>query len=129
MGSAAATLLHGDAKLWNLGLEGDRLVAIDWGDLTGIGPAEIDLAWFAVTSRGRIEWTPDEVFAAYETQGGRRLDPRALDLACIGALAQLGFSLAGLCLTGDEPVRARTSERLAWWVTRVRKALLTWSPG
>jgi hypothetical protein len=129
LAAAPATLLHGDAKLENLGLDGARLVAIDWGELTGIGPAEIDVAWFALMSGWRLDWTPGEVFAAYDRQASRPLDPRALDLACIGSLAQMGFKLAGRRLAPDEPTRARASALLAWWVTRVRHALSsTWSP-
>lgn len=49
-----ATLLHGDPKLENLGMTGDRLVAIDWGELTGFGPREIDVAWYAQKGSARI---------------------------------------------------------------------------
>jgi hypothetical protein len=72
--------------------------------------------------------TPGEVFAAYEEQAGRTFEPRELDLACIGALAQLGWKLAARSRAQDEPTRARSSALLAWWVDRVRRALLTWSP-
>ena len=127
--SAPATLVHGDAKLENLGLDGDRLVAIDWGELTGSGPAEIDVAWFAIMSGCRLDCLPDEVFAAYEQRASRRLDPRALDLACIGSLAQMGFKLAGRSLVKNEPTRARATTLLEWWVARTRQALsATWSP-
>ena len=128
MASAPATLLHGDAKLGNFGLDGDHLVGIDWGELTGVGPAEIDVAWFAVTSGWRIDWLPDQVFTAYSQQADRPLDARALDLACIGSLAQQGFRMAGQQRAEGEATRARASVLLGWWVDRVRQALLTWSP-
>lgn len=128
LAAAPATLVHGDAKLENLGLDGDRLVAIDWGELTGTGPAEIDVAWFAVMSGWRIDGLPGDVFSAYDRQARRRLDPSALDLACIGSLAQMGFRLAGRCRANDAPTRARATTLLAWWVARVREALSTWSP-
>ena len=128
MAASPPTLLHGDCKIWNLGLKGDRLVAIDWGELTGFGPAEIDVTWFALLNGWQFEWLPEEVFAAYDAQPGRRLDPRALDLACIGSLAQQGFRLAGRCRADDEPTRSLAAVLLAWWVDRVRRALLTWSP-
>jgi aminoglycoside phosphotransferase (APT) family kinase protein len=128
MASAPATLVHGDAKLENLGACANRLVAIDWGELTGIGPAEIDVAWLAVMSGWRMDVLPDEVFAAYGQQADRRLDPRALDLACIGSLAQMGFKLAARCRAADQPTRDRAALLLDWWVTRVRVALTAWSP-
>jgi len=128
MEAAPPTLLHGDAKLWNLGLVGDRTVAIDWGELTGVGPAEIDVAWFALMSGPSVDLTPEEMFAAYEAQACRRLVPKALDLACIGSLAQMGFRMANGTQASDEPTRGRYTTLLAWWVARVRQALLNWSP-
>lgn len=134
------TLLHGDLKLDNLGLREDRLVAIDWGELTGTGPAEMDLAWFAamntVAPPGRAEWAvdamPDEVFSTYEHMSGRGLDTRALDLSCIGMLAQVGCLLASLTFVDGvavgEPARARAACLMDWWVDRVREARNTWSP-
>lgn len=133
-----ATLLHGDFKLGNLGLRDGRLILIDWGELTGTGPAEIDVAWFAMTStnppvrRGEfaIDAMPDVVFRAYEAQSGGHLDPHAVDLACIGALAQCGFMLAAFAAHAPESaVGVRASLLLSWWVARVRQALdATWSP-
>ena len=128
MAAAPATLLHGDAKLENLGLDGERLVAIDWGELTGIGPAEIDVAWFAVMCGWRTDGLPGDVFAAYDERAHRRLDPTALDLACIGSLAQMGFRMAGRCRANDAQTRTRAATLLAWWTARVRAALSTWSP-
>lgn len=135
--AAPWTLLHGDAKLDNLGLRGDRLVAIDWGELTGTGPAEMDLAWLASentptlprTTTPRIDAMPDELFAAYEAQARRRLDPLTLDLACTGMLVQQGFWLAALAFVSqEEAVRTRGAVLLDWWVGRAGEALETWSP-
>jgi hypothetical protein len=136
--AAPQTLLHGDAKLNNMGLRDDgRLVLIDWGEVTGTGPAEMDVVWFVATSTfwmpGSITWAvdalPDELFAVYEARAGRPLDSRALDLACIGILAQCGSLLAVSAMAGpDEATCARAAEILDWWVTRVRRALDTWSP-
>src|SRR5262245_19392906 len=61
------TLLHGDAKMGNLGLRvrragGRRLVAVDWGELTGFGPAEIDVAWYVLTSGSRIGAAREALF-------------------------------------------------------------------
>jgi hypothetical protein len=107
-----STLLHGDPKLENLGLAGDTLVAIDWGELTGFGPREIDIAWYAQKGSERIGCTPDDVFTDYEAASNRPLDREAVDLACIGALAQMGFRLAG-----------GAADQLEWWVERIRSAL------
>lgn len=136
--AAPATLLHGDFKLGNVGLRGDRLVAIDWGELTGTGPAAIDVVWFAMATTNppfgggapAIDAMPDAVFRAYATQANRPLDPRALDLACIGALAQSGFILGAFAAGAPESRSGvRASLLLGWWVARIRQALdATWSP-
>jgi hypothetical protein len=51
------TLLHGDAKLANLGRGPNGLIAIDWGDLTGFGPPEVDAAWYALMNEPRLGLT------------------------------------------------------------------------
>jgi hypothetical protein len=115
-----ATLLHGDPKLENLGWSEGRLVAIDWGELTGSGPREVDVAWYAQKGSARIGCTPDEVFSDYDAVSREPLDPHALDLACVGALAQMGFRLAAAAFAAPSPA---AREQLDWWVARVRGAL------
>jgi hypothetical protein len=118
-----STLLHGDAKLENLGLSDDRLVAIDWGDMTGFGPREIDVGWFALKGSIRAGCAPDELFADYAAASGRPLDPDALDLVCIGSLAQMGFRMAvGAYASGPEPPEV-AGPQLEWWTARVAAAL------
>lgn len=122
--AASPTLLHGDVKPENLGLSDGQLVAIDWGELTGTGPAETDVAWFAVQGTWRVDMLPDEVFWLYDQHATRPLDRTALDLACVGAVAQMGFKLALRAVRApDEGVRARARTLLAWWVSRVDEAL------
>jgi hypothetical protein len=117
------TLLHGDAKLENLGHTTNRIVAIDWGDLSGIGPREVDVAWYALKGATRIECTPDELFRQYEEVSGVHLDPEAVDLACVGSLAQMGFRLAlGAFDKGPEPTEIATTQ-LEWWQQRAHAAL------
>jgi hypothetical protein len=41
----AATLVHGDLKMANLGIDGDRLVLLDWGTLTTRSPAQRSVNW------------------------------------------------------------------------------------
>ena len=123
LGAFASTLLHGDAKLMNLGLSPRGLVAIDWGDITGLGPREVDVAWYALKGCDRIGCTPGDVFADYEDASGARLEPEALDLVCIGSMAQMGFWF-GNAVFGPDPQRAAiVNPLLDWWVGRVRAAL------
>ena len=129
LNAAPSTLLHGDAKLENLGLWPDgRLVAIDWGDLTGIGPPEIDVAWYALKAASRVGCCPEDVFDDYRMASAEPLDAVALDVACVGSLAQMGFRLAlGAFDNGPEdPTTAR--RLLRWWVGRTRDALTRLGP-
>ena len=117
------TLLHGDAKLENLGLNPHGLVAIDWGDLTGFGPREIDIAWFALKGAARIGCHPDEIFADYEATTGRPMEPEALDLACVGSLAQMGFRFALGAFASGPNAPDVVASQLTWWTARVSAAL------
>jgi Phosphotransferase enzyme family len=119
----SSTLLHGDAKLENLGLRGGGLVAIDWGDLTGFGPPEVDLAWYALKGAARIGCAPDVLFGDYQAAARRPLEPEALDLASVGSLAQMGFRFAvGAFASGPEPPDVATWQ-LEWWTARAAGAL------
>jgi phosphotransferase family enzyme len=117
------TLLHGDAKLENLGLGSNDLVAIDWGDLTGFGPPEVDLCWYALKGAARIGCSPDELFADYQAATTRPLEPEALDLACIGSLAQMGFRFAVGAFASGPASHGVDAAQLAWWTARARTAL------
>jgi Phosphotransferase enzyme family len=118
-----ATLLHGDAKLENLGLNRGKLVAIDWGDLTGFGPREVDVGWFALKGAARIGCSPDDVFADYEKASSRTLDPNALDLVCVGSLAQMGFRFALGAFASGPDLPEVAARQLEWWAGRAAAAL------
>jgi hypothetical protein len=122
------TFVHGDLRLHNLGLSDDRVVLYDW-ELAGTGPGAVDLAWYVIISASRIDATRDDVIDDYKRIAGDRFDPVAWDLACIGALARLGWNKAiDIVENPDESVRAQERADLDWWIGRVREALETWSP-
>jgi hypothetical protein len=116
-------LLHGDAKLENLGLGAEKPVLIDWGDLTGFGPVEVDAGWYVLKGGARIAAELGDLFADYEAASGRTLNPRALDLVCLGTLAQMGFRMANSARHGRPETRAIGADHLDWWVRRVRPVL------
>jgi hypothetical protein len=121
------TLVHGDLKLANLGLAPDRVVMIDWGTLTGVAPAAVDLAWYLAINGARFEATADAVLADLRAVAAG--EPRVFDVALVGALVQLGWNKALDALQSPDPVK-RAVERagLDWWVATVRGALDAWSP-
>ncbi|HEX7473176.1 MAG TPA: hypothetical protein VF323_08830 [Candidatus Limnocylindrales bacterium] len=123
------TLVHGDYRFANLGLRADRVVVIDWGSSCVVGPAALDLAWYLIVGATRIDATRDEVIDDFIAVEGARHEPRALGLALIGALAQLGWNKALDVLENDDPeVRARERADLDWWVARMRRELDAWGP-
>ena len=123
------TLVHGDYRFANLGLRADRVIVIDWGSSCVVGPAALDLAWFLIVGATRIGASRDEVIDDFIELEGARHEPRALGLALIGALAQLGWNKALDVLENDDPVaRARERGDLDWWVARVRRELDAWGP-
>lgn len=67
---------------------------------------ETEVAWHALENALRIDSMPGDVFEDIATTAGRPLDYKALDLACVGSLAQMGFSA-----------------QFAWWTAPVRVAL------
>lgn len=123
------TLIHGDARLWNMGLGRDALVMIDWGERTGRAPATVELASFIAFDAAYLPVSRDETIAVYRGLVSE-VDQGALDLALIGGLVQLGCNhVFDLVLHGTDDARARAEEALAWWVPTVRRALeRTWAP-
>ncbi len=122
------TLIHGDYRLHNLGLNDDHVVAIDW-EVVGEAPPAVEFAWYLIISASRIDASREQVIDDYREIAGDRFDARAWDLACIGALMWLGWNKAIDIVENPDPA-IRTQERadLDWWVARVRESLETWSP-
>jgi hypothetical protein len=122
------TLIHGDYRLHNLGLNDENVVVIDW-EVVGTAPPAVEFAWYLIISATRIDASREQVIDDYRQIAGDRFDPVAWDLACIGALMWLGWNKAIDILENPDPA-IRTQERadLDWWIVRVREALGTWSP-
>ncbi len=122
-----STLVHGDLKLANLGVDRDRVIVLDWGTLTTWAPSAVDYAWYIAINAAALGRDHDQLLndvRAVEAGG----DATALRLALIGALAQLGWEKA-LGATADDPAtRQRERKDLSWWVAQVRNALEVWSP-
>jgi hypothetical protein len=122
------TLIHGDLRDEQIGLDGDRLVAVDWGGATQGHPV-VELGWYMMHDVWRIEATHDEVVEDFRRARGEADDPAALDLGMISGLAMYGWILGhSAVIHTDEAERAWAREELDWWVPRVRLALETWSP-
>ena len=123
------TLIHGDVRFSNLGVSDSRVVLIDWGERTGQAPAAVELASFLMFDAARMDGSRDDVIADFRELYGDRFDERALRLALIGGMVQLGPNpVLDLVLTGGDAARASATSQLRWWTARVATALETWSP-
>jgi hypothetical protein len=121
------TLVHGDLKLGNLGLAPDRVVVIDWGDRAGIAPPAVEFAWYLAANATRIAASRDELVADFVAAEEPRHDGRALRLALLGGLVQLGWNKAlNATEPADEALRAMEAADLAWWVAQARLTLEAW---
>jgi len=129
LGRCEQTLVHGDLRLANLGVADDRIVLIDWGERTGFAPAPVELASFLVFDAPRLDISRDDVIADFRLLYGDRFDERALQLALIGGMVQLGPNpVLDFVLHGREESRTSAIEQLNWWIEKVSVAFETWSP-
>jgi hypothetical protein len=127
------TLIHGDVRLANLGLDDEdpgRLVLVDWGERTGTAPGAVELASFIVFDGHRLDCSRDDVLADYRELAGPDYDEQAMHLALIGGLVQLGPNLVlDVALGGGDEAVAAATEALAWWSAKVAHALeAAWAP-
>ena len=63
MAAYPASLLHGDLKFANLGFDAERVVILDWGSVTGMGPRATDHAWYLAINGATVASTLDELLA------------------------------------------------------------------
>ncbi|MDP9325945.1 MAG: hypothetical protein M3O87_05340 [Candidatus Dormibacteraeota bacterium] len=99
-------------------------ILLVWGELTGFGPPEVDLAWYLLQNAPRIDASREALISDYEQSAGQRLNPRVLAITFIGSLAQLGFRMAFLAnMSPDLTTRVQAAEGLKWWIDRAREAL------
>jgi hypothetical protein len=107
--------LHGDWKLGNVGIDGDRTILLDW-TYPGVGPAAHDLAWYLSLNRARLpEPKEDAIEATRRSLEAHGVDTRGwweaqVGLCLLGALVQFGWEKA----LGD-------ADELGWWCDRARE--------
>jgi hypothetical protein len=117
------TLCHGDLRDDNLGLDGERVVVLDW-DIATRGSAAVELAWFLCHDAWRIDATKDEVVEDFLAAEDGAVGAEALDLGLISGLVQYGWIFGHSAVVHPDPAeRAWARDELAWWVPRVRAAM------
>jgi hypothetical protein len=127
-----STLIHGDLKLANVGIEpGGTIDLVDWQMVT-VAPVAVELGWFLVSNVASLPLKPDDVLARYyaalmkQGPGGRAVagdwDAQVDCTILVGLLlrgwrkgadAEAGATLASGVSAADD---------LAWWCDRAVKA-------
>lgn len=135
------TLNHGDLRRANIAFEGDVVTLIDW-EFAARAHAACDLQWHFFLEL--VAYPPDDgkglddraglvdhYLERLEAELGRPVDraafARALDLAWLRVLVQLGFCLVDP-LIGDHDAddEAKVRARCRWSIERARRAAERW---
>lgn len=120
--------LHGDLKLGNAALAGDRTVwMIDW-QMTLVAPIAVELGWFLVCNVAGLPVPPDEVLERYRLAAGHPSDAlwaAQRDLAIVVGLLLRGWrkgldAEAGLVTAYGWDAAAD----LAWWGSEAVEAAM-----
>lgn len=128
LSARGSTLLHGDLRDEHLGVDGDRVVLIDWG-LATQGHPVVDLSWYLMHCAWRIDASRDEIVEDFRRARGGAEDPEALEVGLLTGLVQYGWIIGHSAVVHPDPAeRAWAREELDWWVPRARRALAAWSP-
>jgi hypothetical protein len=124
-----ATLIHGDLKLANVGIEaGGAVAVVDW-QMVMLAPVAIELGWFLVSNVNALPLPPKEVLDRYWAARARlgavaRAErTRQDDLAILVGLLLRGWrkgydAEAGITLASGVPAR----DDLTWWCERAIEA-------
>ena len=120
-----ATLIHGDLKLANAGIDADgALAVVDW-QMVMLAPIAIELGWFLVSNVASLPMPPDEVMRRYGAHLARRadFDGAGFDAAILVGLLLRGWrkgmdAEAGITLASG----VSAADDLAWWCERAVEA-------
>jgi hypothetical protein len=80
-----STLIHGDLKLANVGIEPDGTVdLVDWQMVT-VAPVAVELGWFLVSNVASLPLAPDAILDRYETKVGYAITDNEDDHGWVGS--------------------------------------------
>jgi hypothetical protein len=126
--ACGTTVIHADIRDEQIGLEGDRLILLDWGRASQGHPV-VDFFWSICHNGWRTDATHDELVEDFRRARGERDDPRAVELGVIAGLVMYGWVFGHSVAYHPDPAeRDWARDELGWWVPRARRALETWSP-
>ena len=125
LGLQPATLIHGDLKLANAGIEADgALAVVDW-QMVMLAPIAIEIGWFLVANVASLPVHPDDVVRRYRAHLAKRadFDEVGFDAAILVGLLLRGWrkgmdAEAGVTLASG----VGAADDLAWWCERAVEA-------
>ena len=138
LASQRATLIHGDLKLANVGIEADgSIVMVDW-QMVMLAPIAVELGWFLVSNVASLPLPADKVIDRYRSKlawahldaeedgrwvGGANLDDDGVAAAILVGLLLRGWrkgmdAEAGITLASG----VSAADDLAWWCERAVEA-------
>ena len=120
------TLIHADIRDEQIGIDGDRLVLLDWGRASQGHPV-VDFFWSICHNAWRVDATHDELVEDFRRARGEHDDPRAVELGVIAGLVMYGWVFGHSAAYHPDPAeRTWAREELDWWIPRARRALEAW---
>jgi hypothetical protein len=122
------TLIHADIRDEQIGLDGDRLILLDWGRASQGHPV-VDFFWSICHNAWRVDASHDELVEDFRRARGELDDPHAVELGVISGLVMYGWVFGHSATYHPDPAeRDWARHELAWWIPRARQALESWSP-
>jgi hypothetical protein len=126
--ACGTTIVHADVRDEQLGLEGERLVLLDWGRASQGHPV-VDFFWSMWHNGWRVDATHDDLVEDFRRARGEHDDPRAVDLGVLAGLVMYGWVVGHSATYHPDPAEREWARgELDWWVPRARRSLETWSP-
>jgi len=133
-----ATLIHGDLKLANVGIEADgSIVLVDW-QMVMVEPIAVEIGWFLVANVASLPLRPEDVIVRYQAKLGnaiadseaasQRVDDIAFDWHGVDAAILVGLLLRGWRKGADAEAGVihasgvSAKDDLAWWCERAVEA-------
>jgi hypothetical protein len=124
------TVVHGDMRPANIGIEDDRLLPIDWA-LVGRGVAGLDAIWYVAGLGARSPLARESSLDIYRAALADRLGPRfdtawwepMLDFSLLGGLLRHGWIAARVTSSRDTMMRDAARADLSWWTEAARRGI------
>jgi hypothetical protein len=124
------TVVHGDMRPANIGIEGGRLLPIDWA-LVGRGVAGLDALWYVAGLGSRRPMTREASLDIYRAALAASLGARfdiawwepMLDLSLLGGLLRHGWIAARATASSDPLAQEAARADLAWWADAARRGI------